>query len=347
MKINIISYEDVDLWILGKFAKKMYENLQLLGYDVKISNEPDPLFDINHHIYYLDYKGIPNNIDTLMITHVDNLSKFRDLKSKLNKEVYGICMSHDTLNYLVNLGIERERLCFINPAHDNVIKTKKINIGITCRVQADGRKREYLIDEITDVIDPGLFKFTVMGDGWRDVLNRVEEKGFEVEYYEDFIYNKYISLFEAFDYYLYTGMDEGQMGFIDAAHAGIKTIVTRQGYHLDALGGLTYDYETSNELKGIFEKINKDKLALINSVKSWNWNDYTKKHLEIWKYLYNKKNDLNISFIPNYAIDGLKSHSDFATYDVGLKTSKHLALFKLLVQKLRHVYYLKVKNRNG
>ena len=40
--------------------------------------------------------------------------------------------------------------------------------------------------------------------------------------------------------YLFWGFDEGSMGFLDALSAGVETIVTPQGYHLDIPNGITY-----------------------------------------------------------------------------------------------------------
>ncbi len=347
MKINIISYEDVGLWIFGKFAKKLHEHLTYLGYESKISNAPDSNYDINHHISYLDFNGLPCNIDTLMITHVDNLSKFQSLKQYLKDDIFGICMSKGTVNYLATLGIDRKQLGFVNPAHDGIIQTRRINVGITCRVQPDGRKREYFLNEIADIIDPALFKFTIMGDGWGKNVDDIRKKGFEVIYYKEFDYDVYVSIFQHLDYYLYTGMDEGQMGFIDAAHGGVKTIVTKQGYHLDAVGGVTYPYEEIEELREIFSKINADQANLVYSVKNWNWLDYTKKHVEIWTYLYNIKHKISPLPTPSYPVDGLRSLSGFSEADEAMSVNKYYLMFKLLTQKLKHVYYLKIKNRNA
>ena len=55
MRINIISYENPDLWILGKFAKNLHINLKNLGYDSIISDKPNTGYDINHHIIYNDF----------------------------------------------------------------------------------------------------------------------------------------------------------------------------------------------------------------------------------------------------------------------------------------------------
>jgi hypothetical protein len=50
MKVNIVCYEDIDLWILGKFAKKLDEELTKKSIDTSISKHADPQADINHHI---------------------------------------------------------------------------------------------------------------------------------------------------------------------------------------------------------------------------------------------------------------------------------------------------------
>ena len=48
------------------------------------------------------------------------------------------------------------------------------------------------------------------------------------------------------------GMDEGQMGVLDAHAAGVKTIVTSQGYHLDLKNSVTYPFEKFDSLLDIF-----------------------------------------------------------------------------------------------
>ena len=53
MNVRIVCYEDVDAWILGKFALRLCENLILQGVQADISKAPDNSADINHHIIYL------------------------------------------------------------------------------------------------------------------------------------------------------------------------------------------------------------------------------------------------------------------------------------------------------
>jgi hypothetical protein len=309
MKVRIVCYEDVDAWILGKFARKMHENLLEMGVDSSIAKVPDPTADINHHIIYYDYDGRRNSIDTVMVTHIDNMDKKLLLERQLKVADLGICMSGETMALLAGSGISEQKLAFVLPAHDGAMKIRKILIGITCRVQEDGRKREYFLYKISKTIDPTIFKFVIMGDGWDQQVATLKNDGFEVEYHTRFDYEKYLQIIPSLDYYLYMGLDEGQMGFIDALSSGVKTIVTSQGYHLDAPGGMTHPFKTLDELLGILKAIELEKKKLIDSVKTWNWRDYTKKHVEIWKYLIlkNKGEDFSGVISKSEYTDGVIS----------------------------------------
>lgn len=297
MRVRIICYDDVNDWILRKFAIKMQEDLTKLNIFADIDIKPDINADINHHIIYNQYKvdqyaaGQYNvdSINTLMITHVDNLEKLNLLKQNLSAASLGICMSKETMYWLAQMGIDKNKLCYINPAHDGLVNVKKYVIGITCRVQSDGRKREWLIDALANEIDPRYFMFKIMGDSWDPQVKNLLEKGFEVEYIDHFVKDLYYPLISSLDFYLYTGLDEGQMGFVDAAAAGVKTIVTPQGYHLDAENGITYSFTSYEELREIFLSIQIERTQLVDSVATWNWEDYTKKHVELWTYLLSNK----------------------------------------------------------
>jgi hypothetical protein len=344
MRVNIVCHEDLNSWILGKFARRMHENLTLLGVESKISKESDPKFDINHHIIYFCYNNIPSTIDTLMITHIDDSWKLNMLMKQMQTASLGICMSRETMERLTALGIPSDKLSYVNPAHDGVIKARKIAIGITCMVQNDGRKREVFLDKLAHVIDPDIFMFKIMGTNWDPQVNTLRTKGFEVEYDNAFNYDKYVQLIPSLDYYLYMGQDEGQMGFIDALYAGIKTITTPQGYHLDAPGGIYHPFTTYEDLADVFAKIEKEKKSLMNSVLTWNWSEYTKKHIEIWEYLSAKQNNKNyippVKSLYNDGIFSILQPEPYINSDFDHKSE----IKKLRRQYYRHIFY-KIKGR--
>lgn len=274
-------------WILRKFAERMKEQLQSKGIRAEISDCVDPAADINHHIAFHIYEAVRDYADTLMITHVDSLNKVNLLKRQLQVARMGICMSRETMNNLVSYGIPREKLCYINPAQDNVIKPKKYVLGITHRNYAefDRRKRVNALLDICEALDPLYFRFKIMGSGWDSIVEKMKEEGFEVEYYSEFDYDIYTKLIPSLDYYLFWGFDEGSMGYLDALAAGVETIVTPQGYHLDIKDGISYSCRIVEDFVNTLLELQNKRKRRTESVKQWTWSNYVDKHLEVWKYI--------------------------------------------------------------
>lgn len=303
MRVRIVCYEDIDKWILGKFASKLNDELRKLSIDSDISKVPDKKADINHHIIYYDYDGSKNSIDTVMITHIDAIYKVNRLKKQLINAEMGICMSSSTMNILKNLGLPAHKLCYILPAHDGNLIPRSLVVGIFTKIFNDGRKREGLLRQLAKKINPSEFSFKIMGEGWGLIVQELMLRGFAIEYFPLFDYQIYHNLIPSLDYYLYLGNDEGSMAFIDALAAGIPTIVTPQGYHLDALDGISYPFETFDDLACIFEKIAESRRKLIRSVAGWTWRNYAVQHLQLWNYLLAGRNsELIQRTIVNYQL---------------------------------------------
>ena len=284
-------------WILEKFALRMKEGLEKKGIRAEIGPNVDLAADINHHIAFHIYEPISDARDTLMITHVDSLNKVNQLKAQLEVARIGICMSRETMNYLVSCGIQREKLCYINPAQDGVIKPKKYVLGITHRNydSMDKRKRISALVDICQQIDPDYFKFMIMGMGWEDVVEQLRKMKFEIDYFPDFDYVTYGKLISSLDYYLFWGFDEGSMGYLDALAAGVGTIVTPQGFHLDVPNGITYPCRVISDFVNVLVDLQNKRKRIVNSVSEWNWDRYVDKHLEVWKYLLGNEEDIYIN----------------------------------------------------
>lgn len=289
MRVNIISYEALDGWICGKIAQKLYDWCKLNGLDVVLSNKFNADCDINHHIIYTGYNNEKNGINTVYITHIDNSKKLEKLHSNIVYADMGICMSAYTRDYLINFGFPKSKLTYINLSHDSNAIERTFTIGITTRLYPDGRKNEYMIEKLIPFISPKDFDFKIMGFGWQSIVKKLKDKGFKVEYHQDFNYEAYLELMSSLDYFLYTGEDEGSVGFIDALASGVKTIVQPQGHHLDALNGITFPFTNFEELKNIFKQIENEKFVLTSAVKDWTWNMFAQKHIFVWKNLYQNK----------------------------------------------------------
>lgn len=289
LRVRIVNYEGGG-WILTKFAQRLEENLNNLGVQAQIGGV-DPTADINHHIPYHPYLPLQAFNDTLMITHVDTRQKFELIRRQLKVAKMAICMSKDTLTDLERKGLPREKLCYINPAHDNNMCPKKYVIGIThrCYDSYDLRKRTTSLLDMIEGVNPVFFKFKIMGAGWQNIVDAMRDMGFEVEYYPDFDYACYHELIPSLDYYLFFGFDEGSMGYLDALSAGVKTIVTPQGFHLDVENGIDHACRTIDQFTNVLYDLQYEREKRMASVADWTWENYAKKHIEVWEYLLKRK----------------------------------------------------------
>ena len=146
-----------------------------------------------------------------------------------------------------------------------------------------------------------------MGAGWDEIVVQIRQMGFEVEYYNEFDKHIYKQLMPSLDYWLYYGFDEGAMGYLDALAAGVKTIATPQGFHLDIEGGLAFPCNTIEEFVRALKQIQDEKKKISDAVKNWTWENYAKKHLEIWHYLTKTKSLKNLYEHQNEYLDGIFS----------------------------------------
>lgn len=285
MKVNLVCKDTG--WILRKFAERLHENLKMLGADAEITGNVDPEADINHHVQF--GMCMPLRQDTLMVSHVDCGYWLEALQIQMREARLAVCMSRETMLKLAGLGIPRQKLCYVTPAHDGVIKPKKYAVGITHRNHGDFRKRNHALAEIFRELNPDYFLIKIMGDGWESIVAELRGLGYEVEYHSLFDYQEYQKLMPSLDYYMFFGTDEGSMGLLDALAAGIGTIATPQGFYLDIQGGITYPCMTVNEFSNALLELQGKRERIVKSVEHLTWENYAKKHLEIWEYLLRRK----------------------------------------------------------
>lgn len=329
MRVHIVCYEDVHAWILGKFALKLQENLTALGVRTDISKRSDRTADVNHHIIYFDYDATVSSLDTVMVTHIDFHWKLARLAVQLQSAEMGVCTSRETMENLAAQGLPRERLCFVNPAHDFAVAPRPLKLGITSKVQASGCKRENLLVEALEALGPSGptdFCLEIMGAGWDAQVERLRAIGYAVAWRPAFNRPEYLKLIPTLDYYLYVGMDEGSMGTLDALAAGVPTIVTPQGFHLDVPGGIDHPFVTAAELtwvlRGIAEKRRAQVEARVHSVASLTWRNYAKNHLLMWEFCLRRRQGKSVpsALAPKLAALGIGAASSHQS--AALKTPR-------------------------
>jgi hypothetical protein len=271
MKVNLVNYEMAFAsGILSKFAWKMSEELDKLGIRNVVTDQPDPAYDVNHHIIYLNYKHVPS-INTLMVTHINTQEKLETLKQGMKTADRGICMDEQMLQELIAEGIPQEKLRYVVPAHDNV--PLPIPVSILTNVYPDGVKREGMLNELAKHIDPRRFIFRIMGKNWD--VEALRAAGLNVEYHPEFNREVQNTILINSKYNLYFGLDKGSMAMFDAQLAGVKTIAPLDGYHRHI--GVDFPFTTQEELNAVFAELQK------NLLPQFTWENYTKEHLKIWE----------------------------------------------------------------
>lgn len=283
-RVNVISPGPEDGWILYKFGESLCAELRELGIEANRTNRFDDSADINH--YFTSNQALQaDNKTTFMVTHVDTALKLSLVQSGVERGAVAVCMSKDTRDKLISYGVRPDRICYVHPAQDGLMRPRKVRIGFTHRVYPDNRKRETMILDVCRMINPEGFKFQIMGAGWQSIVAEMQAMGFECDYYSDFDRDVYYKLIPNLDYYCYFGTDEGSMGYLDAVAAGIGTIVTPQGYHLDSGFPITYPVWTVNDIVDALNDIDKGRANRERFSNDWSWKNYALKHLEIWNYM--------------------------------------------------------------
>jgi len=290
LTIQLVLYPGNRGWIIEKFATRLAEHLPQHHIQAEISDQPSANADINHWMIYHHCQGERLTPGTVWITHVDDYEKLRQVRQSLTIADVAICLSRMTVDDLAKQGIPRQRLCYITPAHDGLIRPRRIVIGITTNVYDDHRKREDLLAQVAREMRLDMFHFEILGQGWELIIPQLEAAGATVRYYSSSMdyrqgYQAHLERIPTFDYYLYTGLDEGSLGTLDALAAGAATIITPQGFHLDIEGGLTHPFWDAAQLREVFTHIARERQRRVESVKHLTWSEYARQHAAVWRAL--------------------------------------------------------------
>ena len=285
---HLVLAPDNRSWIIEKMAARIAEHAREYGFEVSVGEAERVDADINHWMSYA-FANVPHNTPaTMLITHLDDPYKMGLVKTELSSGVnVGIALSSHMCDMLVAAGASQEALAFAVPGHDFAACPRRMVIGLTTRLYPDGRKREFMLLDLARAMRLDRFRFEIFGMGWENVIPELEAAGAEVGYWpgtDDFRadYIEMMARVPAFDYYLYLGRDEGSLGTLDALAAGVKTIVTPQGFHVDLPGGITHPVWSQEELEAVFRDIAAEVDRRTGAVAGLTWQAYAEAHAIVW-----------------------------------------------------------------
>lgn len=290
MKINIVNL-DKDKWILTKFANRLKLELLKLGHKVQVSKKPKSDVDVNHYIIFLFLKDKPSffpikTVNTVMLTHVNSEFRYQKVREISKYMDAGISMSNHHAKFIKNKKLGLKNVFYVHPAHDNDLKLKKIHFGIFSNLYNDGRKNEILFEKSILKLDPQLFKISIIGKGWKSIVNNLRFKKIEVNYQNFFFRWRYLKELKKIDYLIYLGSDEGSMSFLDAIQVGIKTIMIPQGFQYDFKECITFKINNQlTNLDDVFDSILSEKKKYLAKIEKLSWSQYALNHVKIWNKL--------------------------------------------------------------
>lgn len=288
-QVHLVLTPDNKSWIIEKMAGRIAEHAPEFGFEVSTGESERPDADLNHWMSYA-FANVPHRTPaTMLITHLDDPYKVGLVKNELASGVdIGIALSSHTVDMLTAAGAAPESLAFAVPGHDFAAAPRRIVIGLTTRLYPDGRKREAMLIALASHMRLDRFRFEIFGSGWDEVIPRLEAAGAEVRYWpgtSDFRadYLKMVQHIPGFDYYLYLGRDEGSLGTLDALAAGVKTIVTPQGFHVDLPGGITHPVWSQEDLEKVFATLDRELALRTAAVEALSWRTYAQAHTIVWR----------------------------------------------------------------
>lgn len=321
-RAHLVLTQDNRSWIIEKMAARIAEHAPNTGFEITIGETEDAGADINHWMSYA-FANVPHNTPaTMLITHLDDPYKIALVKGELASGVgVGIALSSHTCDMLVAAGVPKEALAFAVPGHDFAASPRRIVIGLTTRLYPDGRKREAMLVDLARTMRLDKFRFEIFGSGWEDVIQQLETAGAEVDWWpgtDDFRsdYVEMMARIPAFDYYLYLGRDEGSLGTLDALAAGVRTIVTPQGFHVDLPGGITHAVWSQDDLEKIFREIAAEVDRRAAAVADLTWRAYADTHTTVWRAILDDQPDM----IPDLLASHRRRTRDIEPVDEGQLT---------------------------
>lgn len=289
LRVRIVLSPDNGSWIIEKMANRLAAMTEKFGCVADVASAPDSNADLNHWMSYAFANVAHATPTSMLITHLDDPYKVALVRGELSGGVgVGICLSSHSRDMLIGEGIAPQSLAFVVPGHDFAPTPRRIVIGLTTRLYPDGRKREAMLVRLARAMRLDAFRFEIFGQGWADFIPQLDAAGAEIFYRpgsDDYVadYREMIDHLVRFDYYLYLGRDEGSLGTLDALAAGVKTIITPQGFHVDLPHGITHAVWDDKELLDVFRTIARERQQRLDAVAIFTWDHYARAHALIWR----------------------------------------------------------------
>jgi glycosyltransferase involved in cell wall biosynthesis len=239
LSLEIVNYEKGfgKSGVLSKIVANTEKALLKKNLKVTQSSRPTGQSDFVLHVFFRYCIPVGNSCNIALVTHIDSYFKMRRINWLISRNVNLICFSNETKNFILHHcdspNVSNDNIEVIFPSPANLNHLRKLKIGFFSNVYRDGRKREFVFDQLLDLLRPEDVVFYTMGEGLEPLVSRLLKAQFLVVHSPKFDSNFYENSLASIDLLIYTGLDEGAMSVVDALHAGVPVVATRVGFHLD------------------------------------------------------------------------------------------------------------------
>ena len=298
MLIEIILSQENKGWVIEKIAQQLAENVELQNHEVSILEKPTGKASVTHWMHYMNVREedyVKGAINTCMVTHVDDIWKFKKLEKVIEKKFIPIYLSEEHRDYASKKINSNKFSFFVKPGSDlaEIERPEIVSITIASHVYPDGRKNERYLSKLANEMDLNHCHFNLIGKRWSPTATELRKANASVLEYSKEIgnypsYAEINSIIRSSDLFMYLGFDEGSMGALDAYLLGTKLLISNQGFHREFKGMNVDLFEDYGSFKSKFESFILQNLNFIKDYKSWRWQRYALEHLSIWELLSTK-----------------------------------------------------------
>jgi hypothetical protein len=236
-------------WIIEKLMRDISDNLRGRNVTVNFGDGSDYSGeDIIFHSRYLYIKSFKaSKINSVFVTHVDDVFKIQEISHDFNKVDSFVCMSSEDADKLKSIGCPPKKVVGIDlPHRGGFIKRPKL--ALFSDRYSDGRKNELWIIEYLNtktIEERDSFIFCFLGHNWELFGKQLSKLKVSYEIYSytrsmPGEYDMLKNILSSMNSLFYIGQDGGAMSAYDGFFQGIPMTLSNDGYHKGIPGDINF-----------------------------------------------------------------------------------------------------------
>lgn len=330
-------------WIIERLMRDVATVLTKVGIATRIGTGDDYQGEeVIFNSRYLTAISVPQaKINSLFITHIDDMNKESQFKATIKDFNSFVCMSPQDANFVAALKGSRTGVSGIElPTRDLKVRPTRLAIFSAC--YDDGRKNERWITEYfrdKSTTSKQNFVFCFMGWGWEKFCSTMGEleMNYEIYRYSRFTpgeYDLYKEVLAKMDALLYLGFDGGAMCVYDAISANIDVIAPNISYHQNLLESVSL-FDDKAGFFGHLDRLDREITSRKEALQRRSIDAYAEQLLAHWNSLVQVT-----SIVPEQPTKVTPETKDKQTLDLFRSHYKKLSLSRIRSAIIRKIQSL-------